>query len=201
MLWMMHQQAPPIRSVAVFCGSRPGHDPAHAAAAGALGTGLAASGIRLVYGGGKIGLMGVVADACLAAGGDVIGVIPEFLRAREVAHGQVEQLIVTDSMHSRKRRMVDMADAFVVLPGGFGTLDETIEVLTWRQLGLHDKPILVLESGNWQRGLRAALEASVSDGFAAPETTALLDYLPDVAAVLQRLTTAPAAPATPSARL
>src|SRR5487761_2072278 len=114
----------PIRSVAVFCGSREGNNPAFRTAASDLGTGLAHAGMRLVYGGGRIGLMGIVADAVLAAGGEALGVIPEFLTRREVMHHGVHDLVITDSMHSRKQHMFEAADAFVMLPGGLGTLDE-----------------------------------------------------------------------------
>ena len=124
-----------VRSVAVFCGSRPGRDPAWMQAAGELGRSLARTGMRLVFGGGRVGLMGAVADGVLAHGGTVLGVIPEFLTAMEVAHGGLTELVVTDSMHSRKRRMFDEADAFVTLPGGLGTLDATEEIVTWAQLG------------------------------------------------------------------
>src|SRR5205807_2470705 len=119
-----------VRTVAVFCGSRPGTLPEFHASAAALGRGLGRAGLRLVYGGGRIGLMGALADAALAAGGEVIGVIPEFLTRLEVAHDGVAELIVTDSMHVRKHRMFELADAFVTLPGGLGTLDETVEILT-----------------------------------------------------------------------
>ncbi len=128
---------PTIRSVAVFCGASPGADPQFRAAARALGEGLARATIRLVYGGGRVGLMGTVADAALAAGGRVVGVIPEFLTRLEVAHEGVDEMIVTDSMHSRKQRMFELSDAFVCFAGGLGTLDETFEILTWKQLGLH----------------------------------------------------------------
>ena len=176
-----------VLSVAVFCGARRGNDPHHLAAAERLGRGLAEAGMRLVYGGGRVGLMGAVADAALAADGDVLGIIPEFLRTREIAHGQVDQLIVTDSMHSRKNRMFELADAFVSIAGGLGTLDETIEIITWRQLGLHDKPILLCNEGGWARGFLAALQTAVADGFAGPDTFDLLEVLPDVPAVLARL--------------
>lgn len=182
---------PPIRAVSVFCGARPGTSPVYRQAAEALGLGLARAGIRLVYGGGRVGLMGAVADAALAAGGDVIGVIPEFLRAREAAHGDLaadDRLVVTDSMHSRKHRMFDLSDAFVTMPGGLGTLDETVEVVTWRQLGLHDKPILLCDVGNWARGLLAAFAAAEADGFAGPETAGLVEVVPDVPTLLRRLT-------------
>ena len=138
-----------INAVAVFCGARVGNDPAWRQAADALGRGLAKAGIRLVYGGGRVGLMAAVADAALAAGGAVTGVIPDFLRGREVAHPGVTDLVVTGTMHERKALMVQQADAFVTLPGGFGTLDETIEVITWRQLGLHDRPVLIVNLGGW----------------------------------------------------
>lgn len=183
---------PHIRSVAVFCGSRPGRDPACRAAAEALGTGLAEAGMRLVYGGGRIGLMGIVADAVLAAGGDVVGVIPEFLTRREVAHEQVHELIVTDSMHSRKQRMFELADAFVTLPGGLGTLDETIEIITWRQLRLHDKPILLCDvpyadGGSAMGKLLEIIEACIDAGFAETTSRKLFEVVDGVEATLARL--------------
>ncbi len=177
----------PALSVAVFCGARPGHDPAALAAAGALGAGLARLGMRLVYGGGRVGLMGAVADAALEGGGRVLGVIPEFLTRREVAHRGVTEMVVTGSMHARKQRMAEAADAFVTLPGGLGTLDETVEIVTWRQLGLHDKPVLVCDVGGWAGGLLGAFGAAVRDGFAGEETMRLFEVLPDVEAVLRRL--------------
>lgn len=190
-----------LRSIAVFCGSRFGAHPGYREAATQLGRGLAERGMRVVYGGGRVGLMGVVADAALAAGGEVLGVIPEFLQRREVVHAGVADLIVTDSMHSRKRRMFDVADAFVTLPGGLGTFDETIEITTWRQLGLHDKPILICDVLGWARPYLAALEAAVRDGFAGPETRGLYEVLPDVAAVLARLADLAPAGAGQTARL
>ncbi len=185
----------PIRSVAVFCGSRFGHDPAYAAAATALGTGLATAGMRLVYGGGGVGLMGIVADAVIAAGGEVLGIIPEFLQRREVAHAGVGDMVVTSTMHDRKRRMFDAADAFVTMPGGLGTFDETIEITTWRQLALHDKPILLCDVAGWAQPYLATLRAAVHQGFAGPESLRLFEVLPDVDAVLRRLAaiTAPGA--------
>ena len=180
-------QGQPIRSVAVFCGSRLGADPAHRLAAVALGAGLAAAGLRLVYGGGNVGLMGAVADGALNGGGKVLGIIPEFLQRREVAHDGVQRMILTDSMHDRKRQMFEASDAFVTMPGGLGTFDETIEITTWRQLGLHDKPILVCDVGGWAQPYLALLNAAVRQGFADPATAALYEVLPDVAAVLRRL--------------
>ncbi len=176
-----------IGQVAVFCGSRAGADPAHTEAVAALGRGLAERGMTVIYGGGRIGLMGRLADAALDAGGQVVGVIPEFLSAREVAHARVHELVTTDSMHSRKQLMFARADAFVTMPGGFGTLDETIEIITWRQLGLHDKPILIVDVAGWARGLLAAFKTSVEDGFAEPSARRLYEVAPDVDTALRRL--------------
>ena len=134
-----------IKSVAVFCGASMGSDPLFRESAVDLGAGLARQGLRLIYGGGGIGLMGVVANAALDAGGRVTGIIPDFLRRREAAHPELVELEVTDSMHGRKLRMSELADAFVAIPGGLGTLDELIEILTWKQLGLHDKPIFICD--------------------------------------------------------
>lgn len=178
---------PKLRSVAVFCGSRFGADPAFRSAAEALGSGLAASGLRLIYGGGQIGLMGVVADAVLAGGGAVLGIIPDFLQRREVAHGGAVELVITDTMHDRKRRMFEAADAFVTMPGGLGTFDETIEITTWRQLGLHDKPILICDVQGWAQPYLGLLRGAVQQGFAEASTAALFEVLPDVPAVLTRL--------------
>ena len=177
----------PLRSVAVFCGSRFGRSPAYRAASVALGAGLAAAGLRLVYGGGRVGLMGVVADAALAGGGTVLGIIPDFLQRREVAHSGPVELVVTDTMHDRKRRMFDAADAFVTMPGGLGTFDETIEITTWRQLGLHDKPILVCDVEGWAQPYLAMMRMAVEQGFADPATARLFEVLPDVASVMARL--------------
>ena len=177
----------PRRTVTVFCGSRMGNQPAARAAAEALGAGLAAAGIGLIYGGGHIGLMGVVADAVLDGGGHVTGVIPEFLARREVAHDRLSALHVTDSMHSRKRMMFELSDAFITMPGGLGTLDETIEIITWRQLGLHNKPVLICDVGGWAGPLLAALRASVEQGFAGTDSLELFEELADVPAVLARL--------------
>ncbi len=177
----------PIRSAAVFCGSRVGADPIYAEATAELGRGLALAGITLVYGGGRIGLMGVIADAVLAAGGQVHGIIPDFLQRREVAHGGATRMEFTPSMHTRKARMFELADAFVVMPGGLGTFDETIEVVTWRQLGLHDKPIVICDVAGWARPLLAVLQAAVEDGFADASALRLYEVVPDVPALLARL--------------
>jgi uncharacterized protein (TIGR00730 family) len=190
-----------IRSAVVFCGSRPGRNPAWRDAAEALGRGMATAGIRLIYGGGRTGLMGAVADGALAAGGAVTGIIPHFLQAREVAHVGVQDLIITDNMHSRKQLMSEHADAFVTLPGGLGTLDETVEIITWRQLGLHDKPILVANLNGWADRLVGLLDGFVADGFATEAARGLYEILPDVPAVLRRLTALPALNQTDMTRL
>ncbi len=186
---------PEIRSVAVFCGSRVGASPAYVAAAVALGESLANAGMRLIYGGGRIGLMGALADGALAAGGTVIGVIPDFLQRFEVAHAGCSELIVTDTMHTRKRRMFDLADAFVTLPGGLGTFDETFEILTWRQLKLHDKPILICNIEGSAAALLGLIEDSIRDGFAPPDARALYETVAGVPALMQRLVRMEAAPA------
>ncbi len=188
-------------SVTVFCGSRAGHDPAWLEAAHQLGTGLGRAGIRLIYGGGRVGLMGAVADSAVAAGGEVIGVIPEFLTRMEVAHTGLASLEITDSMHTRKRRMFDLSDAFITLPGGLGTLDETVEMVTWHQLHLHRKPVLICNVRGWADSLLAAFERSISDGFASPSARDLYEVLPDVAAVLARLERVKTGEATLSERL
>jgi hypothetical protein len=179
---------PDLRSVAVFCGSRVGARPAYRAAAVELGEGLARAGLRLVYGGGRIGLMGAMADAALGAGGEVIGVIPDFLERFEVAHGGVTELIVTDSMHTRKRRMFELADAFVSFPGGLGTFDETFEILTWRQLRLHDKPVLICDIEGSAAALLGLIEGAVGDGFAPPDAREFFETVAGVPALLERLT-------------
>jgi uncharacterized protein (TIGR00730 family) len=176
-----------IFTVAVFCGAQPGHDPAFRAAAEALGAGLAHRNMRLVYGGGRVGLMGAVADATLAAGGTVIGVIPEFLTQMEVAHDGVADMIVTDSMHTRKRRMFELSDAFISLPGGLGTLDETFEIITWRQLRLHDKPILICDVAGSAEPVFATIDAAIARGFARPDIQRLFERVDGVASALDRL--------------
>jgi uncharacterized protein (TIGR00730 family) len=151
--------------VAVFTGSRSGADPAFADSARELGSGLAAAGVGIVYGGAWVGLMGVVADAALEAGGEVVGVIPQGLVDQEVAHARLTRLEIVDSMHERKARMAELADAFCALPGGSGTLEELFEVWTWQQLGIHAKPIALLDSGGFWAPLLALVNAQVSAGF------------------------------------
>ncbi len=179
---------PPIRSFCVYCGSAPGGDPAYREAASALGSALAEGGIGLVFGGGRIGLMGVVADAVMAGGGQVTGVIPGALRAAEVAHQGLTELIIVSSMHERKQLMADRADAFAVMPGGIGTLDEMFEIVTWKHLGLHDKPIFVVDIAGYWEPLVKLLDHLVAQGFARPLTPGLVTVLPDVAALMAVLT-------------
>ena len=178
---------PSVRSVAVFCGASTGRTLAFTQAARALGQGIAAAGVRLIYGGGRVGLMGEVADAAVRAGGTVVGVIPDFLTRREVAHDDIAELIVTPDMHTRKRRMFELSDAFISFAGGLGTLDETFEILTWRQLGLHDKPVLVCDVEGAARPLLALIEATVELGFARPETRGLYDVATGIPAALDWL--------------
>lgn len=166
-----------IRTVCVFCGSSTGHDPAHAEEARRLGRGLAEQGIGLIYGGGKVGLMGVIADAVMAGGGTAIGVIPRILEEIEVGHTGLSALEVADTMHQRKERMYALSDAFVVLPGGIGTLDETFEILTWRQLGLHDKPVIMVNVAGYWDLLLEALGHMVRAGFVRPKHAALLSVV------------------------
>ncbi len=176
-----------VGSVCVWCGSSTGRDGAHAAAARQVGGLLAERGARLVYGGGRVGLMGVVADAALAAGGAVTGVIPVGLFTREVAHRGLTDLVEVASMHERKQRMADEADAFVALPGGLGTLEELAEMATWAQLGVHDKPIGVLDVGGYWDPLFAMLDRAVDEGFLRPEHAALLVRATDPVELLDRL--------------
>ncbi|MEY4613181.1 MAG: hypothetical protein RL179_1154 [Planctomycetota bacterium] len=154
-----------IKSVCVFCGSRVGDNPAYALAASRLGTLLASKNIQLVYGAGNIGLMGLVADACLAANGKVVGVIPTKLVEKEVAHKGLTELIVVESMHERKALMAMKSDAFVALPGGFGTCDELFEILTWAQLGIHHKPIGILNTDGFFNPLLAWIDQMIDQGF------------------------------------
>ncbi|MDB6064210.1 MAG: yvdD [Pedosphaera sp.] len=158
-----------IKRLCVYCGSNNGSRPAYVKAAQDMGTMLARRGIELVYGGGRVGLMGTIADATLAVGGHVIGVIPEALAAREVAHLGLKQLRVVHSMHERKALMVELSDAFVALPGGFGTLEEFCEVLTWAQLGLHRKPHGLLNVEGFYDGLLAFFDHAVAEKFIRAE--------------------------------
>ncbi len=179
-----------IRRVCVFLGSSKGARPAYERAATTLGTQLAQRGQGLVYGGASVGLMGAVADACLDAGGEVIGVIPEALRDRELAHGGLTALHVVPSMHARKAKMAELADAFVALPGGVGTLEELTEVLTWAQLGIHAKPCAVLDVEGYYTPLLSMFDRMVAEGFLRAEHRSLLLAAAEPGALLDALTTA-----------
>lgn len=163
-----------IRSLAVYCGSSAGNDPRWAELARATGTLLAQRGIRVVYGGGGVGMMGALADAALAAGGAVTGVIPHFLNTRELKHPGVSDMRVVKTMHERKQLMVELAEGFIALPGGFGTLDELFEVLTWSQLDIHARPAGVLNTGGYFDGILSCLDGMVTHGFLRQEDRARL---------------------------
>jgi uncharacterized protein (TIGR00730 family) len=182
--------------VCVYCGSSPGFDPVYRRAAADLGAALAVAGHTLVYGGGHVGLMGTVADAVLAAGGAVVGVIPEALQARELAHRGLTELVVTGSMHERKAIMVDRSDAFVALPGGYGTFDELFETLTWLQLGIHAKPIVLFDVDGFFEPLLALADRAVAAGFLKPTHRDAARRAGSVAEVLDALAL-PVAPPAP----
>jgi uncharacterized protein (TIGR00730 family) len=177
-----------MRSVCVYCGSRMGAGPAYRQAAEDLGRRLAARGITLVYGGGDVGLMGVLADAAMAAGGTVIGVIPQALMEKEVGHRAVSELIVTPDMHQRKLKMATLADAFIALPGGIGTLEELFETFTWLQLGFHKKPIGLLDVDGYYERLAAFLDHIVAQNFLRADQLAMLHRGTDAEALLDELT-------------
>ena len=188
-----------LRTVCVFCGSYVGDRSEYARAAVQLGEELVTRGAALVYGGGRIGLMGVIAEAVLAAGGRVTGVIPQHLVSREVAHPGLTDLRVVGSMHERKQLMFELSDAFVALPGGLGTLEELFEISTWAQLGLHHKPIGVLDVLGYFGGLTDLLDRAVQSGFLAPRTRGILLFDQGVGALLDRLAAhvAPSSPLDP----
>lgn len=162
-----------LKRVCVFCGAQPGHDPVHARLAADLGRAIAARGLGLVYGGGKVGLMGIVADAALKGGAEVIGVIPEALMDRELGHGGVTDLRVVPSMHVRKAMMNDLSDGFVVLPGGIGTLEESVEIQSWAQLGIHAKGLVYLDVDDYWAPFFALLERMTQGGFVRPQHAGL----------------------------
>jgi uncharacterized protein (TIGR00730 family) len=177
---------PALSSVCVFCGSNGGADPAYVAAAQAVGAGLARRGIRTVYGGGRVGLMGALADSARAAGGEVVGVMPQALVDREIGHTGLDDLRVVDTMHERKALMVELADAFIALPGGIGTLEELFEVYTWAQLGIHAKPLALLDVAGYYEPLAAFLDHAVAQRFLRPETRAMLAVADSLEGVLER---------------
>ncbi|PSS57530.1 TIGR00730 family Rossman fold protein [Pseudomonas sp. BBP2017] len=164
----------PVRSVCVFCGASTGANPAYREAAIALGRAIAERGLTLVYGGGAVGLMGIVADAAMAAGGEVIGIIPQALKDAEVGHSGLTRLEVVDGMHARKARMAELSDAFVALPGGLGTLEELFEVWTWGQLGYHAKPLGLLDVNGFYSKLGSFLDHVVEEGFVRPQHRTML---------------------------
>lgn len=172
--------------VAVYCGSAEGTNPVFLAEARRLGMEIAAAGLGLVYGGASVGLMGAVADAALAGGTEAIGVLPEILAGKEIAHDGLTQFEVTPTMHARKARMVDLADAFLVLPGGFGTLDELMEAVTWAQLKMHTKPCILINTAGYWDGLLAFLDTSVTAGFIKAENRSLLLVAEDAPQAVQR---------------
>ncbi len=174
-------------TLCVYCGSRLGDDPAHAHAAWAVGREIAQRGWQLVYGGGNVGLMGIVADAALAGGAPVIGVIPRSLMEREVGHPGLSELHVVETMHQRKQGMAERADAFLALPGGIGTFEELFEVWTWRQLGYHDQPIGLLNVGGYYNALVAFMQQTVDAGFVSDGTRAMLEIGDEPSALLDRL--------------
>jgi uncharacterized protein (TIGR00730 family) len=176
-----------MRRICIFCGSATGTRPDYAAATRAVAELLVRRGIGLVYGGGGIGLMGVLADAFLAAGGEVVGVIPRPLATKEIAHAGCTDLRIVDSMHERKATMAELADGFLALPGGLGTFEELLEMLTWTQLGVHVKPVGALDVGGYWAGLRRLLTDGVEAGFVQPEHAAMLLFDDDPSRLLDRL--------------
>lgn len=176
-----------IQSLLLFCGSRSGHDPAHAELAAGLGRLCAEYGITLVYGGGRVGLMGVAARACKDGGGRVIGIIPRLLMTTEIAQDRLDELHVVETLHERKALMHRLSDAIIALPGSIGTLDEFFESLTWRELGIHDKPIWLLGGNGYWDPLTALLAHISSAGFGPPHLAMLAEPLTDLAALSEKL--------------
>ena len=180
-----------MKSVCVYCGASTGSDPVYAEAAQTLAATLAASGLRIVYGGAHVGLMGLIADTALAAGAEVVGVIPRVLVDWEVAHTGLTELHVVDSMHTRKRMMFDLSQAFIVLPGGMGTLDETFEIITWRQLGMHDKPIILVNHDNYWDPFLGLVDHVIDNGFARPAARQLFSVVGSVGRLFDLLEASP----------
>ncbi len=180
-----------VSALCVYCGSSGNVDQVYLEAAEQTGALLAKKGIRLVFGGGGIGLMGTVADAVLAGNGEVIGVMPKFLEDIEVAHERITELIVVDSMHTRKQKMFDLSDAFLVLPGGYGTLDEMIEIITWKQLRRHDKPVLLVNVAGYWDPFQTLVNSIIKKGFARPKDFELFTIVSSVEEILPTLALAP----------
>lgn len=180
-----------LTSLCVYCGASGRVSERHRAAATALGHHLAERRIRLVFGGGRVGLMGLVADGVIAGGGEAIGIIPGHLHDLEVGHRGVSQLLVVGSMHERKQRMFELSDAFAVLPGGMGTLDETFEIITWKQLRLHDKPIVLVDIDGFWQPLIALVEHGIAEGYVRPEHRRLYQVVDRVEDVFAAVAAAP----------
>jgi hypothetical protein len=180
-----------LNSLCVYCGASDRGDPRHVDAATALGRLAARRGVGIVFGGGHVGLMGAVADGALAAGGRVVGVIPRHLQVREVGHRGVTEMIVVESMHARKQRMFELSDAFCILPGGLGTLDEAFEIITWKQLDLHDKPIVLVNVGDYWGPLLRLLEHQIGAGYLNPQHARLWSVVQRVEDVFDAVAAAP----------
>lgn len=178
-----------MKNVCVFCGSHLGNNPEFATAVEELGEKLGSHNKTLIYGGGRIGLMGLLADSALSTGGQVIGVIPEFLRKKEVGHQGISQLIEVETMHERKAKMADLADVFLVLPGGFGTLDETFEIITWRQLNLHEKPVVFFNIKNYFDDLFNFLNKATQSGYIAADDLKMFHVVNSTEELIKLLTT------------
>ena len=176
-----------IRSICVYCGSRPGADPRFAEMATALGREMARRGIGLVYGGGHVGLMGVIADAVLEGGGSVVGVIPQFMVEAERAHPGLTEQITVQTMHERKQIMSDRCDAIITMPGGVGTFDELFEAITWNVLSVHDRPIGVLDVGGYYEPLKALIDHGVDNGFISREVSEAMRWSGEPAALLESI--------------
>ncbi len=180
-----------LRALCVYCGSSEGVDERHVAAASALGKAAAERGVRIVFGGGRVGLMGVMADAALTAGGAVTGIIPRHLMALEVGHEAIDDLRIVATMHERKMLMCDISDAFCILPGGFDTLDETFEIVTWRQLQLHDKPVVLVNLDGFWDPLVSLIEHQAAAGYIRPAHLKLFKVVDSIEAVFDTVAAAP----------
>ena len=180
-----------IRSLCVYCGASSRVGPVHREAAAKLGQLLAEAGIRLVFGGGRVGLMGIMADAAISPRREIVGVIPEHLDRLEVGHRGTTELLVVGSMHERKQKMADLADGFAILPGGLGTLDEAFEILTWKQLRLHDKPIVLVDVAGYWKPLVALIDHMIKEGFVQPAHRRLIGVVPRVEDVIPALEAMP----------
>ncbi|MBL8689643.1 MAG: TIGR00730 family Rossman fold protein [Rhodospirillaceae bacterium] len=189
-----------IRSLCVYCGASARVAQVHRDAAAELGRLLAKAGIRLVFGGGRVGLMGVIADATLQAGGEVVGIIPDHLVRLEVGHASATELFVVRTMHERKQKMADLSDGFAVLPGGLGTLDETFEIITWKQLRLHDKPIVLVDVAGYWKPLAGMVEHMIKEGFVQPAHRRLFGVVDKVEDVIPTLEAMPAPAFSPDVK-